>query len=153
MPRRFDAGRHGAYTADRLIRANALLVVWMLLPWASVPAALLHAHADAGHRHDAHRHGPSWHTHDSGTTSHAASLDPSGHRLERCDPAANAVDVAPAVTTERHAPDITAPPSGTELVYTPSESRLPVQTTEPRAHGPPGRPAAPLRAPPASTFR
>ena len=131
------------------MRAIALLVVSVLLPWASVPAALLHAHAEPDHRHQAHRHGPAWHTHEADANGHDA-LDLSRLRLEPCDPAAHAVDVAPAVTTGRHVAVVGPPFPGVDVIAAPPRSRLPALTAEPRAHGPPGRAATPLRAPPAS---
>lgn len=134
------------------MRVITLLVVGMLLPWASVPATLLHAHAGSDHQHRTHRHGPAWHTHEADGIV-AVSLDPSGLRLEPCGPAAHAVDVAPAVTAGRHVPDVSAPPAGVDAIPAPPRSRLPGLTAEPRAHGPPGRAATPLRAPPASTSR
>lgn len=141
-----------AYTACSVMRVITLLVVWMLLPWASVPAALLHAHAESDHQHQAHRHGPAWHTHDAGAIV-AGSLDSSRRRLEPCDPAAHAVDVAPAVTTERQVADVSAAPAGMDVIPAPLRSRLPALNAEPRAHGPPGRAATPLRAPPVPTCR
>lgn len=134
------------------MRVITLLVVSMLLPWASVPVALLHAHAESGHQHQAHRHGPAWHTHGAGARV-AAALDASRFRLEPCDPAAHAVDVAPAVTVERPMPVVPAPPGGVDVIPAPPQSRRPALAAEPRAHGPPGRAAAPLRAPPASMSR
>lgn len=134
------------------MRAIALLVVSVLLPWASIPVALLHAHAQPDHEHEAHRHGPAWHSHAPVATV-ARVPDLSRIRLEPCNPAAHAVDVAPAATPDRHVPVASAPPACLGVIAVPPRSGPPAVNAEPRAHGPPGRAAIALRAPPASISR